>query len=219
MHSSRWTQTARVFMAAAVVSFLSPTLLHADVKEGDTVTKANMDQAGDLLIPGIKWFVEHGMPIKVGPYKKVELPKLFKEALHHALTALQRARLGDQRPGLRRKCNAEASEARQSGALRDQSDASAQRSVGLERFNRRAAARDEDMSLANICSQWHRRGRPESGDRSFIQNGDFSGTDADERQVCRIDQCRVVVALVAMKQNDAGRFIFLGPDVGRNLVF
>jgi len=80
MQSSRWTQTASAFMAAAVVSFLSPTLTHADVKEGDTVTKANMDQAGDLLIPGIKWFVEHGMPIKVGPYKKVELPKLFKEA-------------------------------------------------------------------------------------------------------------------------------------------
>jgi len=67
-------------MAAAVVSFLSPALTVADVKEGDTITKANMDQAGDLLIPGIKWFVERGMPIKVGPYKKVELPKLFKEA-------------------------------------------------------------------------------------------------------------------------------------------
>ncbi len=80
MQRHRWTQTASAFLAAAVVSFLTPSVAPADVKEGDTVTKANMDQAGDLLIPGIKWFVERGMPIKVGPYKKVELPKLYKEA-------------------------------------------------------------------------------------------------------------------------------------------
>src|SRR5712691_12420012 len=80
MQVQRWTRTAGVFVAVAVVSFLTPTLTVANVKEGDTITKANMNQAGDLLIPGIKWFVERGMPIKVGPYKKVELPKLFKEA-------------------------------------------------------------------------------------------------------------------------------------------
>lgn len=80
MQLSFWTKAASALMAAAVVSFLTPTWTVADVKEGDTITKDNMAQAGDLLIPGIKWYVERGMPIKVAPYKKVELPKLYKEA-------------------------------------------------------------------------------------------------------------------------------------------
>lgn len=75
-----WTKVAGTVLAAAAVSFFSPAWTIADVKAGDTITKANMDQAGDLLIPGVKWFVNNGMPIKVGPYKKIELPKLFKEA-------------------------------------------------------------------------------------------------------------------------------------------
>jgi hypothetical protein len=39
-----------------------------------------MDQAGDLLIPAIKWYVQNGMPIKVGPYIKIELPRRYREA-------------------------------------------------------------------------------------------------------------------------------------------
>ncbi len=80
MQFKHWTKVAGTVLAAAAVSFFSPALTVADVKDGDVITKANMDQAGDLLIPGVKWFVNNGMPIKVGPYKKVELPKLFKEA-------------------------------------------------------------------------------------------------------------------------------------------
>jgi hypothetical protein len=39
-----------------------------------------MAEADDLLIPGVKWFVENGMPIAVTEYKKVNLPKLYAEA-------------------------------------------------------------------------------------------------------------------------------------------
>jgi hypothetical protein len=62
------------------VSLTVPSWTIADVKEGDVITKDNMDQAGDLLIPSVKWFLMQGMPIKVGPYIKIELPRLYREA-------------------------------------------------------------------------------------------------------------------------------------------
>ena len=80
MQLSRWSKTASALTAAVFVTCFTPTWSNADVNPGDTVTKDNMDQAGELLIPAIKWYVQQGMPIKVVPYKKVPLPKLFKEA-------------------------------------------------------------------------------------------------------------------------------------------
>ncbi|MGH7967061.1 MAG: DUF1329 domain-containing protein [Candidatus Binatia bacterium] len=67
-----------LFAAALMLGAVAPG--RADVQPGDTITKANMDQAGDLLIPSIKWFVTQGMPIKVIPYRKVAMPRLYREA-------------------------------------------------------------------------------------------------------------------------------------------
>ena len=67
-------------LVAGALCFAGVSLATADVKPGDVITKDNMAQAGDLLIPSMQWFVKQGMKITVIPYKKVELPKLFKEA-------------------------------------------------------------------------------------------------------------------------------------------
>ena len=80
MQLHRWIRTACALMAAGAVSLTVAGWATADVQPGDTVTKENMDKAADLLTPAMKWYVEHGMPMKVIPYKKIEWPRLFKEA-------------------------------------------------------------------------------------------------------------------------------------------
>ena len=80
MQLHRWIRTACALMAAGAVSLSVAGRATADVQPGDTVTKENMDKAADLLTPAMKWYVEHGMPMKVIPYKKIEWPRLFKEA-------------------------------------------------------------------------------------------------------------------------------------------
>lgn len=80
MQLSRWMKTACAIMVAGAVSFTVAGWATADVQPGDTVTKDNMDKAGDLLTPAMKWYVGHGMPMKVIPYKKIEWPRLFREA-------------------------------------------------------------------------------------------------------------------------------------------
>lgn len=52
----------------------------ADVKEGMVITKANVDEVADLLSPGPVWCVKHGMKITVGPYRRIEWNKAYKEA-------------------------------------------------------------------------------------------------------------------------------------------
>ena len=47
---------------------------------GEVFTKDNMAEAGELLIPGIQWYVQQGMEIKVIKTIKIPLPKLFQEA-------------------------------------------------------------------------------------------------------------------------------------------
>ena len=75
-----WMKTACVIMVAGAVSLTATGWATADVQPGDTVTKDNMDKAAELLTPAMKWFVEHGMPMKVIPYKKIEWPRLYREA-------------------------------------------------------------------------------------------------------------------------------------------
>jgi len=67
-------------MAVGAVNLAVAGWATADVQPGDTITKENMDKADNLLIPTMKWFVQNGLQIKVIPYRKVELPRLYKEA-------------------------------------------------------------------------------------------------------------------------------------------
>src|SRR5215468_5387269 len=47
---------------------------------GTVINKANADQVKDLVSPGVMWCLQHGMAMKVIPYKKIEWNQTFKEA-------------------------------------------------------------------------------------------------------------------------------------------
>jgi len=71
--------------AACVVALSALVLLpvgaaRADVKVGDVITAANVDQAKDLISPGLEWCVKHGWPIKIGETKHIEWSKAYKDA-------------------------------------------------------------------------------------------------------------------------------------------
>src|SRR5918996_65234 len=76
----RWASTACAILAVGAISLTVPSWAIADVEVGETITKENMDKAADLLTPAMKWFVENGMPMKIGPYKKIEWPQAYREA-------------------------------------------------------------------------------------------------------------------------------------------
>ena len=52
----------------------------ADVKPGDVVTASNVEQAKDLISPGLEWCIRHGWPLKIVEAKHIEWPKAYKEA-------------------------------------------------------------------------------------------------------------------------------------------
>lgn len=66
----QWAWFIRGIVGIWTIGFLLACQAHADVQPGDVITKDNMDKAGDLLIPTIKWFVQNGLEIKVIPYKE-----------------------------------------------------------------------------------------------------------------------------------------------------
>src|SRR5947207_980745 len=80
MQLRRWIRAACAIIAVGAVNLTAAGWATADVQPGDTITKENMDKADNLLIPTIMSYVEHGIPIKVIAYRKVELPRLYKEA-------------------------------------------------------------------------------------------------------------------------------------------
>src|SRR5437868_14715950 len=71
--------TIRVLFAALAICTASGQVL-ADVKPGDVVTAANVDQAKDLISPGLEWCIRHGWPMRIAATKKIEWPKAYKEA-------------------------------------------------------------------------------------------------------------------------------------------
>ena len=53
--------------AACVAALLALVVLplraaQADVKAGDVITAANVDQAKELISPGLEWCIRHGWP-------------------------------------------------------------------------------------------------------------------------------------------------------------
>ena len=66
--------------AAALVLACYVPAAQAEPKSGDVITGANVDTAGDMISPGIKWMVRRGMKITVGDHKIVTLPPMYKDA-------------------------------------------------------------------------------------------------------------------------------------------
>src|SRR5215831_9435476 len=54
--------------------------LRADVAPGTVINKSNADQVKDLVSPGVMWCIQHGLVLKVIPYKKIEWNPPYKEA-------------------------------------------------------------------------------------------------------------------------------------------
>ena len=73
----------RLSLAAAVTAaVLAATALgaRADLAPGTVINKANSDQVKDLVSPGVMWCIQHGLALKIAPYKKIEWNPPFKEA-------------------------------------------------------------------------------------------------------------------------------------------
>ena len=72
----------RTWMTGIVTALLLgvAATARADVQPGDTITKDNLDKAADLISPGVKWCIEHGMKLKIVPYKKIEWNKAYRDA-------------------------------------------------------------------------------------------------------------------------------------------
>jgi hypothetical protein len=52
----------------------------ADVSPGEKINAGNVDQAKDLLSPGMVWCVKRGFPITISETKRIEWPQAYKEA-------------------------------------------------------------------------------------------------------------------------------------------
>jgi hypothetical protein len=78
MRVSRLARSFAALAASAAILAFSPA--RADVAPGDVIGPADAEKVKDLLSPGMQWCVKRGMPITVVETKKIEWPKLYREA-------------------------------------------------------------------------------------------------------------------------------------------
>ena len=74
------SRLAAVLSLAVGLTVLLPRVASADVQPGDLVTKENQDKIKGLVADGVQWCVNRGMEMKIVPYQKIPLPKLYQEA-------------------------------------------------------------------------------------------------------------------------------------------
>jgi hypothetical protein len=67
-------------LALALIFLLPLRMARADVKAGDVITAANLDQAKELISPGLEWCVRHGWPLRITETRKITWPKAYAEA-------------------------------------------------------------------------------------------------------------------------------------------
>ena len=63
-----------------LVLAVAASTTRADVEPGTVINKSNADLVKDLVSPGVMWCINHGMEMKIAPYKKVEWNKAYIEA-------------------------------------------------------------------------------------------------------------------------------------------
>src|SRR5215470_13516136 len=73
MRSSVTTALAAASLAVAAAAGAQPPT-------GTVINKSNADSVKDFVSPGVLWCLNHGMAMKVAPYKKIEWNKEYKEA-------------------------------------------------------------------------------------------------------------------------------------------
>ncbi len=69
-----------VVLLSALALAPAAAAARADVAPGTMITAANADQVKDLVSPGVLWCIEHGMALRVIPYKAVAWNPPYKEA-------------------------------------------------------------------------------------------------------------------------------------------
>ncbi|HLK10350.1 MAG TPA: DUF1329 domain-containing protein [Candidatus Binatia bacterium] len=69
-----------VIACALAACVLVGTAARADVAPGDKITEQNVDKVKDLISPGLEWCIRHGWPITIGETKRIEWPKVYREA-------------------------------------------------------------------------------------------------------------------------------------------
>ncbi len=74
----RATRCLPLSLVISMVLFTLPA--RGAVKPGDVITAQNVDQANDMISPGVKWCIRHGMTINVAASEKIDLPKPYLEA-------------------------------------------------------------------------------------------------------------------------------------------
>ncbi|MFM7736639.1 MAG: DUF1329 domain-containing protein, partial [Alphaproteobacteria bacterium] len=70
----------RVALGVTGLALCASPALALNVQAGQKYDAKNVAQIADMISPGVKWCVEHGMPITITDYKKVEVPRAYKEA-------------------------------------------------------------------------------------------------------------------------------------------
>jgi len=75
----RWMQYS-LAAALAAASLVVAAAAQAQPAAGAVVNKANADSVKDFVSPGVMWCLNHGMAMKITPYKKIEWNKEYKEA-------------------------------------------------------------------------------------------------------------------------------------------
>ena len=65
---------------AGVALAVAPPSGWAEIAPGTVINKANADQVKDLVSPGVMWCIQHGLILKIIPYKTIEWNAPYKEA-------------------------------------------------------------------------------------------------------------------------------------------
>lgn len=73
-------RVAAVLTLTFSLALASPRGASADVQPGETINKDNQDKIKGLVADGVQWCVNRGMEMKIVPYQKIPLPKLYQEA-------------------------------------------------------------------------------------------------------------------------------------------
>jgi Protein of unknown function (DUF1329) len=70
----------RVSLALVALALVTSPAGAASIQPGQKFNAANVSQIADMISPGVKWCVEHGMPITISEYKKIEVARRYREA-------------------------------------------------------------------------------------------------------------------------------------------
>ncbi|MGH7820329.1 MAG: DUF1329 domain-containing protein [Candidatus Binatia bacterium] len=81
MRAQGFLRWFRIVAAAPVLALtLGAAAARADVKAGEVISRKNAGLVKDLVSPGVEWCINRGMSLKIGEYKKIDLPKAYRDA-------------------------------------------------------------------------------------------------------------------------------------------